>query len=292
MRRDEERTAIERHGTPIRSGERHTLCRRFHVVPSWVDVGLWRTHPRSTVHSMSRVLLIGADPGLRHALQTYPSLSKHDLQTVPGSVEALRALRAGPADVVITDPDTTLREDVALVAEMAAIRPGIRAIVLAPDAAPADIIAALRASVFAVFSPPFAFDAIAAMVEHAIEHPEWRHGIELTSDLPNWLTVRLACSFVNGERLVQFMSELQSDVPQPERDDLLLAFREVLANAMEHGCGMDPHKVVEVTAARTGRAIVYHFRDPGRGFDHELLPHAAISNPPDQPLAHVEYRSE
>jgi anti-sigma regulatory factor (Ser/Thr protein kinase) len=56
---------------------------------------------------------------------------------------------------------------------------------------------------------------------------------------------------------------------------------------------MDPDKVIQVTAARTKRAIVYHFRDPGHGFDHATeLPHAATSNPPDQPLAHIEYRAE
>ena len=47
----------------------------------------------------------------------------------------------------------------------------------------------------------------------------------------------------------------------------MMAFREMLINAMEHGAGFDPEKVVEVTAARTDRSIVFHFRDPGRGFD-------------------------
>ena len=46
----------------------------------------------------------------------------------------------------------------------------------------------------------------------------------------------------------------------------MTAFREMLLNAMEHGAGFDPEKVIEVTAAHTARAIVYHFRDPGGGF--------------------------
>jgi anti-sigma regulatory factor (Ser/Thr protein kinase) len=43
----------------------------------------------------------------------------------------------------------------------------------------------------------------------------------------------------------------------------------MLVNAMEHGAGFDPGKVIEVTAARTERAIVYHFRDPGSGFQSQ-----------------------
>lgn len=59
---------------------------------------------------------------------------------------------------------------------------------------------------------------------------------------------------------------------------------------MEHGAGFDPEKVIEVAAIRTRRTIVYHFRDPGPGFRSKQVPHAAIYNPPENPLAHVEYR--
>jgi anti-sigma regulatory factor (Ser/Thr protein kinase) len=45
----------------------------------------------------------------------------------------------------------------------------------------------------------------------------------------------------------------------------MTAFREMLLNAMEHGAGFDPHKVIQVTAARTARAIVFHFLDPETG---------------------------
>ena len=38
-------------------------------------------------------------------------------------------------------------------------------------------------------------------------------------------------------------------------------------------------------------AIVYHFRDPGPGFDRQDLPQAALSNPADDPLAHVQWRA-
>ncbi len=86
------------------------------------------------------------------------------------------------------------------------------------------------------------------------------------------------------------MSELQSDLPDPEREELITAFREVLLNAMEHGAGFNPELVVDVSAIRTQRAIVYYFRDPGPGFDLKELPHAAVSNTAQNPIAHIEYR--
>ena len=76
------------------------------------------------------------------------------------------------------------------------------------------------------------------------------------------------------------------------RDELLSAFREIALNAMEHGAGFEPDQVIEVCAMRTQRAIVYYVKDPGPGFSPERLPHAAVSNPPDDPLAHTEKRAE
>jgi anti-sigma regulatory factor (Ser/Thr protein kinase) len=71
---------------------------------------------------------------------------------------------------------------------------------------------------------------------------------------------------------------------------LITAFREILLNAMEHGAGFNPEQVVEVSAVRSERAIVYYFGDPGPGFNRESLPHAAISDTPENPIGHLEYR--
>ena len=91
-------------------------------------------------------------------------------------------------------------------------------------------------------------------------------------------------------RRLRFMIELRSDLEDPDRSTLLIAFREILLNAIEHGAGFDSEKVIEVDAVRTKRAIVYRFRDPGPGFRGKPLPHAAINNPPDNPIKHLEFR--
>ena len=72
----------------------------------------------------------------------------------------------------------------------------------------------------------------------------------------------------------------------------MTAFRELLMNAMEHGAGFDPEKVVYVTAARTTRAIVYYFRDPGPGFDRAALAHTRDVGSADDPLTHLEHRAD
>ena len=131
---------------------------------------------------------------------------------------------------------------------------------------------------FACFSEPFNVQEIADMARTALAADNWRDGIQIRSGLPNWLTLRVACRLMTADRLTRFMTEWRGDLPSAERDLLMTAFREMLLNAMEHGAGFDPGKVIEVTAARTARAIVFHFRDPGNGFDPADLRYAAESN--------------
>lgn len=241
---------------------------------------------------MGRVLVIDRMPRLAEALRETKTLDGHAVERCDGAVAAMQRLRAQTADVVLTDPETPITEDIALAQELSRIRPALRVIALAPVAADHEVIAALRAHVFACFTASSSIADIADMVGVALATPDWRDGIEVVSGLPNWLTLRVSCHLLTAERLVAFMSEFQKSVPDGERDMLVAAFRELLLNAMEHGAGFDPDKVIEVTAARTARALVYHFRDPGSGFDATDLRHVAASPSPDDVVASALRRAE
>jgi len=49
--------------------------------------------------------------------------------------------------------------------------------------------------------------------------------------------------------------------------DILIALQEGLANAVLHGCGSDPAKLVHCSVEITPEAITIVIRDPGKGFD-------------------------
>ena len=238
---------------------------------------------------MGCLLIVGDGPQVR-ALAEHPLLAAHDILMSRCSVEALRHARTTPIDVLLTDPATPVEEDLELIEEMRRIRGDIRTIALASAFSSDELIEALRAKVFACFSAPFDVTEIAEMVRSAFAASD--DGIEVLSGLPNWLTLRVACRLVTADRLTRFLTELRGDLPSDERDLLMTAFREVLLNAMEHGAGFDPSKVIQVTAARTARAIVFHFRDPGDGFDRRELQHAAMSCSPESVMAATIHRAE
>jgi anti-sigma regulatory factor (Ser/Thr protein kinase)/ActR/RegA family two-component response regulator len=239
---------------------------------------------------MQRVLVIGEDTEELLWLREAPSLQSFEIETADGDADILQLLRRRDFDVVVTNPRTPVRADLALFREMRRIRPGLRLILLAPDTSSKDLIAILRAHVFACFSSPYNTDEVVAMINRAIEERDWKDGIEVLSATSDWIALRVTSRRLTADRLVRFMSELRSDLPDPEREELITAFREVLLNAMEHGAGFDPELVVDVSAVRTRRTIVYYFRDPGPGFNRENLPHAAVSNTPENPIEHIEYR--
>jgi anti-sigma regulatory factor (Ser/Thr protein kinase) len=238
---------------------------------------------------MARILMVAPDEGLLAALRASPLLGGHSIEVAGGETAALRLLRRRAFDVLVTAPDTRLEEDAAILDEIRVARPGVRIVLLAPAATAEEVIVALRKRVFACFSSPFDPSEIADMVARAAEAEKWKDGIQVVSATPDWISVLVNCRLLSAERLVNFLTEMRPDVPEAPRDDFMFAFREVLVNAMEHGGGFDPDQVVEVTAVRTKRTLVFYLRDPGPGFDFAALPHAAVARPED-PLAVAEAR--
>jgi anti-sigma regulatory factor (Ser/Thr protein kinase)/CheY-like chemotaxis protein len=236
-------------------------------------------------------MLIEAEADFVSQLRAQPGTGSLRVEQADGGLQALRLLRRHSYDVVLTSPRSSVAEDVALVEEMRELRPSTRVIVLAPVATAEDVIAALRAHVFACFAAPFPVPEIAEMITRAAQTPDWKDGLNLVSARPDWLSLRVDCRRLAADRLVHYLSELAHDVPGIDRDNLLGAFREIVLNAMEHGAGFAADQLIEVAAVRTQRAIVYYVKDPGPGFSLDYLPHAAVSNPPEDPLAHTEARA-
>jgi anti-sigma regulatory factor (Ser/Thr protein kinase)/ActR/RegA family two-component response regulator len=239
---------------------------------------------------MSRVLVIESQAQVSREIGNALCAANFPTEYSAGHADTLQRLRMRSFGIVITDPESTVEEDLALLEEMRTIRPGVKCIVLARHSTPDEVIAALRARVFACFTPPFDAGEIVHLALRAASDSQWRDDIQLLSARPGWVSVRVNCRLLTAERLLTFAKELSSQLPQNTREELLQAFREILLNAMEHGAAFNPEQVVEVTGVRTGRAMVFYIRDPGAGFRRESLTPGAIANLSDDPAAHIEQR--
>lgn len=241
---------------------------------------------------MSRVLIIGSEQPVSREIGEVLAASDFPVEYAAGHADSLHKLRMKSFGVVVTSPESTVEEDLAYLEEMRTIRPGVKSIVLARHSTPDEVIAALRARVFACFTPPFDAHEIANIARAAASDNEWREDIHVISARPGWVSLRVNCRLLTAERLITFAKELSSQLPEESRAEVLAALREILLNAMEHGAAFNPDQVVDLTAVRTDRSMVYYVRDPGAGFRRESLTHAAIANPEDDPAAHIRQREE
>jgi hypothetical protein len=73
---------------------------------------------------MSRVLVIGSEAQVSREIGAALSAADFPMEYSAGHADALQRLRVRSFGIVITSPDSTIEEDLALLEEMRAIRPG------------------------------------------------------------------------------------------------------------------------------------------------------------------------
>jgi anti-sigma regulatory factor (Ser/Thr protein kinase)/ActR/RegA family two-component response regulator len=251
----------------------------------------WTPNTEMRPFAVKNALVVGMDPQIRNLLLSVLKSDSWVVMTVPDNLAALAAARARAFDLILTSDKTSGREDIELLRQIRRVRPHVRLIILAGESTPADVITSMRERAFSYFSKPFSLERIAEMIHTATEGPCWDDGIEVASGTPEFIRLFARCDVKTADRLVQFLNEI-ADLPDPERDQVATAFREILLNAIEHGGRLDPNQYVEIEYIRARHMVTCHITDPGSGFTLDEIPHAAIANPADEPMRHVALREE
>jgi anti-sigma regulatory factor (Ser/Thr protein kinase)/ActR/RegA family two-component response regulator len=232
-------------------------------------------------------LAIGPDPQLSEMLAQI--LPEWDVARAPDNAAAVAAIKVRGFDLVVTGEDTSGLADLELLRKIRGVRPHTRLIVLTNERTPSDVIACMREYAFSYFSKPFSEASFKTMVRRAAEEACWDDGIEVLAATPEWIRIAARCDLATADRLLQFLHEL-THLHDDERHQLGTAFREILLNAMEHGGRFDPAEYVEISYVRARHVVLCRVKDPGEGFSLEEIQHAAIANPPDDPLRHFAFR--
>jgi len=248
-------------------------------------------HLSADADAHGHALLVGGDADMRSALSLVLAPEGWDLEEVPDLEAALAAATIRDFQLIVTSRESTGKEDVEFLTRVRRIRPHTRVIILTNESKPEDVIASMREHAFGYLSHGLSVDTLAQTVRTVLDTPTWTDGIEIVSATPHLITLAVRCQMVAAERLLQFLAEI-TDLPEDESRDVGMAFREMLLNAMEYGGKFDPDKYVEVCYVRTRHMVMARIKDPGDGFTLEEVRHAAIANPPDDPIAHVIKRNE
>jgi DNA-binding response OmpR family regulator len=239
-----------------------------------------------------RILIVDDDPDVHQLLGVALQAPGRDVESAYDGISGLRCIEAAPYDLVMTDVNMPGLDGMTLLERIREVRPETRVVVMTVGSTPENIIRAIRERAFSYFSKPFTVGSVAEMVERALNSAHWADDIEVFSARPHWLSLRVRCKMETADRILQFLREMKTGLSAVEEENIAMAFREILLNAIEHGGGSDPSKRVYITYVRTKRALFYYVRDPGKGFSFEKLSHAAVTNPEGSPYDHVEVREQ
>ena len=242
-------------------------------------------------HTTRRILIVDDDRALRHVLAELLKAAGHTVDQAADGRDALARLDAGAYDIALLDiglPDVSGLE--VLAHARAGPSPPI-VIMMTADDTPETLLAAVRRQAYRYLRKPFAPSAIVEVVDEAISRASSAAlSIEVVSARPEWVELVAPCVLEMADRIQLFVMQLETNLPEPVRESVAQAFRELMTNAIEWGGKLDPQRKVRISCVRAKRMLLYRIADPGEGFDIEKLRHAAINNPDADPLQHAIVR--
>ena len=239
---------------------------------------------------VKRILVADDDPLILELIEHVLPPPEFSLTLAQDGAEALRQIQQKDFDLVLTDIWMPEMDGLELLRQAKQLKPDLRVIVMTADSTPENVVRSIRNQAHDYVAKPFSVTLLLEVVRAALEAPAGE--IEVLVAQPDWIELRLPCELGAAQRVHRFLHEVKADLPQEVREAVGTAFRELLTNAIEHGGGFDPKQKVSICYIRLKRMILYRISDPGHGFHFDELAHAAVSNPPEEPLRHLEVREE
>jgi CheY-like chemotaxis protein/anti-sigma regulatory factor (Ser/Thr protein kinase) len=243
--------------------------------------------------SSARILVVDDDRALRHAVSSLLERHGHTIFQAGDGPAALAHLAREQIQLVLLDMGLPGMTGLDLLSRArAGDRPPI-VVVITSDDTPETLLAAIRAQAYRYITKPVSPAAIVEVVGEALAaSANATLPIEVISARPEWVEIVAPCVIQMADRLHAFIMQLETGLPRDVRESVAQAFRELLCNAIEWGGRLDPNRTVRISCIRARRMLLYRILDPGEGFNIQNLAHAAISNSPDDPIAHAVVREE
>jgi CheY-like chemotaxis protein/anti-sigma regulatory factor (Ser/Thr protein kinase) len=239
------------------------------------------------------VLVVEDDSALRHAISAMLAQAGYLTDQASDGPEALRKLQQQPVDLLLLDIGLPGMNGLDVLAQTRAQATPPRVVMMTADDTPETLLKSFRGQAHRFIRKPFPPRRIVEVVNDVLAAPpDAILPIEVVSARPEWVEIVAPCSLEVGERVREFVMQLDATLPDDIRESVAQAFRELLTNAIEWGGHLDPGRTVRISCLRTRRMLLYRIADPGEGFDIARLAHAAISNPADDPIAHHRVREE
>jgi CheY-like chemotaxis protein/anti-sigma regulatory factor (Ser/Thr protein kinase) len=246
----------------------------------------------STRPSRGRVLIVDDDRALNNVLVDMLKTAGYSVRGALDGAAAVKQLDKQTFDLVLLDLGLPKVAGLDILKMLRDRRPAPKVIVMTADDTPQTVLKVVSEQAYQFLAKPVPPKRVVETIDQAIGSLSESLPIEVVSAKPDWMELIVPCQVEVADRIESFVHGLITHLPEVTRDAVAYAFRELLMNAIEWGGRLDPTRKVRIACIRTRRMLLYRIQDPGSGFRIENLDHAAISNKPDRPYAHMEARNE
>jgi DNA-binding response OmpR family regulator len=241
---------------------------------------------------MLNILVTDDDATTRQMVRGILKKKGYSVSTASDGIAALRLIRKKKFDLVLLDIWMPKMTGLGLLGSLQGESDIPKIIVMTSDQTSDTLMNAMRGRVYQFLLKPFDADTLLSTVENALSTNPALPAIEVLSANRHWVELLVPCERSVVNRVQSFLTRLESDLPEDVLEKVAYAFRELLNNAIEWGGHLDPNLKVRISYIRTKKMLMYRLDDPGPGFNFEDLRHAAINNPEDDPMAHMQAREE
>jgi CheY-like chemotaxis protein/anti-sigma regulatory factor (Ser/Thr protein kinase) len=238
----------------------------------------------------SRVLVVDDDRATRHVARTILGKAGYDVRVAADGAQALSRLKTRKFDLMLLDVWMPRMDGLGVLDRLKRARRPPRVVIMTSDDAPETLLRAIRQRAYRFVHKPVEPSTLVSLVRDALTSAD-EAPIEVVSARANWVELIVPCTREAADRLHRVMGQLETDLPEPVRESVSYAFRELLLNAVEWGGKLDPKRRVRISYVRGNRMLFYRIADPGHGFKMDALEHAAINHPGD-PIEHMRVREE
>ena len=239
---------------------------------------------------MKRILIVDDDPVSRHFLTKILEGEGYSVASAGDGAEGLEQLRKKDVDLALLDVWMPRMNGLEVLGHMRNEAIGTKAVIMTSDGTPETLLQAIREQAYQYLTKPVDPETLVHLVADALSATA-APPIEVLSAKPHWVELLVPCEMAAAERIQEFMSRLQSTLPEDVRDSVAQVFREMLSNAIEWGGRLDPNRKVRISYLHARRMVLYRIADPGPGFKLEELTHAAVAYSPGD-LTHAMIRQD
>ena len=241
---------------------------------------------------MPHILVAEDDATTREMIRGILTKQGYDVSTAGDGMSALRTLKKRKFDLVLLDIWMPKMSGLGLIGTLHGEKHIPKIIVMTSDKTSDTVLNSLRGQVYQFLSKPIDANTLISTVDNALSEDPSIPPIEVLSANKHWVELLVPCERSVVSRVQSFLSRLETDLPGDLMEKVGYAFRELLNNAIEWGGHLDPNLKVRISYIRTRKLLMYRLDDPGPGFKLEDLKHAAVSNPIDDPMAHMTVREQ